>query len=110
MHRRNFILLATGGMATASLPATTASADLRTHPVGPAVIRTGRRLLAALPRERLDELRHLAASLPAAPGPDLQARISADHRAGRTIRLDGISLSVTEACWCLTAAQGREFS
>lgn len=109
MHRRNFIFMATGGIAMAALPgaapANTFSANAQA--AGPAAIRIGQRLLTALPWATLEELRHHATTLPAALGPDLQTQISTDHRAGRTIRLDGISLSVTESAWCLMVAENQ---
>lgn len=110
MHRRSFVLLATGSLATASLPAAASAGLLKANAPALAIVRIGQRIFASLPQDTLHSVLRVAASLPAAAGTELNTRISADYRAGRTIRLDGISLSVTEAAWCLSTVQDKALS
>ena len=69
------------------------------------MIRTGLYILATVGGDTLETLHAIARDVPAGPGPDLRDRVRADHRAGRTVRVGGVSLSVTEAAWCLKAAE-----
>lgn len=103
MHRRVFLLATGSGALFCSSPA----AAVPCPPSSRAAARIGQRLAAALPAGELGRLRRIAASLPPVADAALAARVAADHRAGRTVSLQGVTLSRTEAAWCLGCARRR---
>ena len=98
MQRRSFIL---GTVASMAVDPAFASAPQPTS----AAARIGQRILSSFPSNILSELQLIASDLHRKPDAALGKRVAADHRSGRVIKVEGVSFSVTEAAWCLAAAE-----
>lgn len=110
MDRRLFVRLTGLGVLGLSGPAMAGVSLLPSWPVSAAAARIGRRMQATLTPEVLFSVGEVMASLPAVPGEGLAVRVAADHRAGRIVKVGGVSLALTEAAWCLAAAQAQALS
>lgn len=110
LNRRSFVLLTaggmTGGMTGFSLSAGPAGATAATS----AAARIGQRIQATLPADVLAQLRAVASGLAALPAPTLVTQIAADHRAGRIVKVEGVSLALSEAAFCLSATEAGGLS
>lgn len=106
-------------LAAGALPLVAGSPSAASQAPGAAgaAARVGERILAILPGGEIRRLCIHAAALglagpsdgarhrvPEKAGLDLSRLVAEDHRAGRVVKVAGVSLSLTEAAWCLAAA------
>lgn len=101
MKRRSFLLSASA--STAVFPALSWSgADTS---ISGAASRIGRQILAGCHESDINRLQELASALSGVEFSEICRRTALDHCEGRTIKIGGVVLSLTEASWCLSATE-----